>query len=1541
MKFKGMTLGVVILFGEITLNTAVADVTSDCAAQYARNGAYPGMSNCEFAASASSGNWLCTANSGITQIEEYCAGWLGEGTNPNDNGDPDCNGAGNPINVSNGNKYQEEHDYQDYAWSSNEIPLSLTRYYNSNMSTSGGSFGVLWRSTYDRLMIADPSLTFATAIRHTGKAIKYQPTVTCPAEAGVTCNDFLTTLPTSGSVTWLPDADDYSYVVTTLQSGAITEWTLYDQKENTVETYNASGQLVSLKSPRGNQELTLNYSGGLLQSVTNSHGRTLTINSRDILNRITSITVPGNKTYTYTYGNALEYVIYPDATASTTDNPRRRYHYEQQHNALTGITDENNRRFATWRYDGYNRAILSYHGNDVERVDVSYGDLTSTVKVKTEDSRTRDVIYNYANINELKTLTSINGSAGTNCSATTRGISYYPNRMPHRYQSPEGWISEVEYDQGKISKLTEGLGGTLDNPVARSETRVTSYTWDFDVLSPTQIDKEGERTVITYENGRVKTVTKTDTSTAPKPYSVAGRTRQWIYQYSYHDAENSQVATIDIDGPRTDVNDVTHYEYNPSGFLTLKRDAAGKEWRITAYSDNGAPRRIEEPNNVTTELTYNTRGWLETRTITAEAVSETTQYKYYANGLIEQATLPSGAQYNFFYDDAQRLTSIKDRSGNEISYTLNPLDKQKRISIKDSSGTVHFDLQREFDDLGRLWKIIGLNSEVRIENHYDNNSNLNQVLNGDRVSRYQGFDALNRLTSRINEAGNDIEVGYDANDSVVSAKDQNNLTTSYIYDGFGDLIQINSPDAGTKTFWLDEAGNATRVIDANNREKIITYDALNRISTVTYTGQSNKNLAFFYDESTTYGQPNKGIGKLTRIEQADGNNLGFVYNAAGRITRQIVVFGGVSYTMQYLYSPNGVLSGMIYPSGTQVGYAYNTQGQPSSATVREAGSSSTVTIANAVKFKPFGPLTQFTMGNGLVVDNAYDLHYRPTGAKTGSAMDWTVGYNPIGNIETITDNLDSNYSQIFGYNAVNQLTSAQSARGGNSTFDYDPVGNRTLKTWNRGGESLSEILSTNVTSSNRLNNIDRTQNGTQSSLALGYNTAGSVVSIGDQNFTIDRNERIQEVRKSGTLVATYQYNGIGQRVQKSVQANTESSRRFIYSTDGKLLAEMNLAGEPVRDYVYLDGKLVSMVDAASANTADVSIGFKKTDGKFKKDTGTISYQIIVTNNGPGAASNVIASQTLPAEVALASATTTAGACDIGTRTCQLGSLTSKQVVTVDVVVSTANDQKMDFTASVKTDSVDINSANNTVTLKMGGAFGWVLLVIMAGFLAIRRWLTDPVAMKPVALSVLTIIGAAGFSRGANAEIYYVSTDHRGAPQVITDLNKNTVWKGNYKPFGEVEVVTGYIENNVRFPGQYFDSETGLHYNYFRDYDPSLGRYLQSDPIGLRGGINIYAYANSNPIWFIDPLGLATVIPGESGDTSPGDHSGGDLRPIDGWYPKPCMVQCDDGHKVPFPNGDDNYDSLTDTNSQDRSPGQEADHHNNEWDPNDLENQFCY
>jgi len=154
-----------------------------------------------------------------------------------------------------------------------------------------------------------------------------------------------------------------------------------------------------------------------------------------------------------------------------------------------------------------------------------------------------------------------------------------------------------------------------------------------------------------------------------------------------------------------------------------------------------------------------------------------------------------------------------------------------------------------------------------------------------------------------------------------------------------------------------------------------------------------------------------------------------------------------------------------------------------------------------------------------------------------------------------------------------------------------------------------------------------------------------------------------------------------------------------------------------------------------------------------------------------------------------------------------------------------------------------------------------------------------------------------------AKVSFLHTDHLNTPRWATNISGETVWRWNSDGFGKGKAdrdVDGDGKNTVirlRFAGQYHDRESGLYYNHHRDYDPNLGRYIQSDPIGLNGGINRYVYVLGNPISYIDPKGLSTYITYNCVTTALSDGNGG-------WVPGSNITNC-----TPVFNEIPEYDTL--------------------------------
>ena len=130
------------------------------------------------------------------------------------------------------------------------------------------------------------------------------------------------------------------------------------------------------------------------------------------------------------------------------------------------------------------------------------------------------------------------------------------------------------------------------------------------------------------------------------------------------------------------------------------------------------------------------------------------------------------------------------------------------------------------------------------------------------------------------------------------------------------------------------------------------------------------------------------------------------------------------------------------------------------------------------------------------------------------------------------------------------------------------------------------------------------------------------------------------------------------------------------------------------------------------------------------------------------------------------------------------------------------------------------------------------------------------------------------------QTYWLHWDQIGRPAMATDSTGSVVWAASYLPFGGIDLVwadTGVLTQNLRFPGQWFQAETGLHQNWMRDYDPTTGRYLQADPLGLVDGPSVYGYVRQSPGRYVDPAGLwqftFTIGVGPAAQITIGHNSG--------------------------------------------------------------------
>jgi RHS repeat-associated protein len=1376
----------------------------------------------------------------------------------------------NPIEPGSGNKYQRELDYRGPG----PFPLEFARTYNSAVldgyRTGAPSLTSQWLHSYDREIRLDTNT--ATVSRQDGKALFFVLT---------------------GGV-WVPD-DDVSDRLERFAdaAGNPTGWRYRTAEGDLVETYNAAGRLLSIANRAGLIQ-TLTYSTAstppavapapdMLISVADPFGRALSI-TYDDFRRIRTVTDPAGGQYIYTYDNAtnnLAAVTYPVGGTRT-------YHYEDPDfvHALTGITDETGQRFATYGYDNQSRANLSEHAGGANRATFTYGADGSAVVI---DALGATRTYAFQTVLGVLRYTAMSGAPCPTCGSAAQ--TYDANGNCASRADWNGNLATYQYD------LARNLETSRTEASGSPEARTTTSDWHPAFRLPTRVVEPGRETAMTYD-GSGNMLTRTLRDTTPNA------SRTWTHTHN----QNGQVLTVD--GPRTDVADVSTYTYFPNddpdlgkrGNIATITNALGHVTQVTAYNAHGQPLTIVDPNGLTTTLAYDLRQRLTSRTVG----SETTAYEYDGVGQLTKVTLPDGAFLSYTYDAAHRLTAIQDSLGNRIAYTLDAMGNRTREDVLDPSGALAQTRTRVYSVLNRVEREIGgTNPAAQITRYgYDNQGNVTSITDPLNRVTANAYDALNRL-KRVTDPGNGVTAyGYDGLDQLISVTDPRNNATTYTLDGLGNLAVQSSPDTGATANTHDAAGNLITSTDAKGQSTSYTYDALNRVTRIVYdlaTGTQLKRVDYAYDQGAN------GIGRVTSITETSAvgavlQTTTYGYDQHGRVLSETRAIGGRTYTTAYAYDAAGRMTGMTYPSGRTTSHGFDALGRINR--IETTGGGTTQVVVQDVNYHPFGAPKAFTFGNLQAYGRSFDLDGR---IATHTLADQTklLTLDAASRITRIERQGVPTSFADYGYDALDRLTNAVLPTS-TFAFGYDPVGNRLSKSVGGSTDAYSY-----PPTSNRLAAIT----GSSGNRTYVHDANGSITGDGPNTYDYDaRGRLVSAVSAAGTT--SYQVNALGQRVRKT---STARDTIYHYDAQGRLIAESSPAGTPVREYLWLSDQPVAVVAAAQSpsgggcaatptlDTSNTFLPFAAPEGleahsgrlghrgwewrigtnvrrprtSDEADLDWVSgklYGFRLTYDGVGNATLTVrdgqtelftVSQTGGMDVGTALRFQVRSAAGLTAGNLLQASITSIDGEAVSETLQTAGDGKLSELARV----FGGESLRNGFTVE-----GTVSLTFTG--------VHPPRGARLRFLVTAGNVTCDGPPPVTEARLYHIHTDHLNTPRVVTDESQRVIWRWeNTEPLGKSppeEDPDGdgqRFEMPLRFPGQVFDTETGLFYNYFRDYDPQTGRYVQSDPIGLAGGINPYLYA-FDPLRQIDPLGLMGNAPGTfgRGPAAPGQGMGSRASP---------------------------------------------------------------
>jgi RHS repeat-associated protein len=1298
------------------------------------------------------------------------------------------------------------------------LTITLTRYYNSHPSSATGSFGKGWTHTFDRKL----------QLNSENNTIEYS------AEGGTQI---------------LYEYRDDSWVA--MLSGRHPELIeitggfelVYD---TFTENYDISGNLINIKYLKGN----------VIEITRDSQSRIahIGIDDKQVLNflygdngLLSSIDDFTGRTWSYEYdsNNSLISMVRPDGKSIT-------YHYEDglHPHALTGVTDERGLRVSIYTYDSLARVTSSKNLDTVAPLEVSYDSaLTRTINGPGYDAEGMHIKL-IEKLGRLETIEKITGLGsqqktfnhdGLEASITTAGgrVTEYPS------YDPNGNPTQIVQAAGTAQEVTQHISydPSLNVPVEIREPsvyagaeKITSISWD----------AYGNPTAFSINGFTPDGV-------------VVNRTLNLEYNGPYHQLTR-------IDGARSDVNDWTQFTYWPidsspnAARLKQITDAMGTiTFDNAQYSVTGKLLSYDLPNGLSVSLTYYPNSdRLETLTQSDGSSSRVTHWSYNAAGKVETITTaygtPQAQTLILGYDAALRLIRVTDSAGNYVDYTLDGNGNATNISQYGDNGSLLQTLDAVYDDYGRLTSMASGALQLASQTLGPDNEVLSHT-DGKGTKTSYAYDGLLRLTQEVRDSEGSylpVDFAYDVIDQLSATSVGGAITTTYVTDDLGNRIREVSPDRGTLSYGYDAAGNTTTITNALGQTASISYDAAGRPLLIDREGTDN-DVTFTYDAAPGCAH---GAGQLCKVMDASGN-VTYSYTPFGELAAKVHTIDGVSYTTSYSYRIDGALANITLPSGRTLSLNYDTYGKPDSI------SDTSHTFISAIDWRGDDLVATITYGNGIIDSRTYSADLAQlVGQDIGTLENSAYAYDDNGNILSITNASPSTYQ----YDALNRLVSED-----NTQYDYDDNGNRksfstsgqgytyesdswdelnksgslriedpnlaVIKKINgpswatitsklpREGKSYFEVkLSNAYYFSVGLSTYDVPKEDAvfSNTKAIGYTNWHNRVVYNDTRLSAyakaNANDVIGVAVDADNNLAWWSINGVWIQGDPSIGHNGFDLPASFNSNP--IFAAISLYG--------LNNYVMTYLDPSSFNYSPPS-GF---EAQAKENEVNYHYKL---------ASNQLIGNSDTAITRDAAGNRTSD--QNGNRTFHYDSAghlveIKEGGVTIATYAYDHHNQRVSKTTATGTVHYHYDASGRL----------WAETDGQGNPIRDYIWMGDmPVAM----VDYLDV----------TERVTYLHADHLNTPRYATNQVGDVVWQWQSDAFGNgipAEDVDGdgvSVQVNLRFPGQYYDSESGLHYNYHRYYDPSIGRYITSDPIGLEGGLNTYAYVGGNPASWIDPLGL--------------------------------------------------------------------------------------